>query len=60
MDEEFEKAEEEIEREDEETPEEEEKKNLTQLVFACSICNSVFKDPGLCGNCQKTLKAKAA
>ena len=37
----------------------EEEENLTKLVFACAICNKVFKEPGMCDKCDVALKAKA-
>ena len=37
-----------------------EEEMVTKLIFECSICRRVFKDPGVCNKCDVVLKAKAA
>ena len=38
-------------------PENEEKQ---KAIFACLACKAIFKDPGMCPNCDMVLKKKAA
>ncbi len=30
-----------------------------KAIYACLVCNEMFKDPGLCPNCSVVLKKKA-
>ncbi len=30
----------------------------TQLIFECAVCKKVYKQPGMCAECQLVLKPK--
>ncbi|MBI1972320.1 MAG: hypothetical protein HYS53_03395 [Candidatus Aenigmarchaeota archaeon] len=34
--------------------------NMTKLVFACQMCEKMYKKPGMCKGCNVVLKPKAA
>lgn len=40
-----------------EIPEDEE---MEKMVYACLACKAIFKEPGMCSNCNLVLKKKAA
>lgn len=39
---------------------EHEEENMTKLVFACRVCEKMYKKPGMCRSCDVVLKPKAA
>jgi len=34
------------------------KRQIAELVYACSVCKKVYKKPGMCVTCNVLLKSK--
>jgi len=43
-----------------EIEEQDKSENMTKLIFACQVCEKMYKKPGMCKSCDVVLKPKAA